>query len=162
MLHLLDANVLIDANRDYYPISHVAPFWRWLEDAARATKVAVPLEIYEEVKAGSDDLATWIKQPSIKGTLVLNETISATHLNRVLSDGYAPDLTDSEIEGLGRDPFIVAYALVDTANRVVVTTEVSKPRATRQNRRLPDVCADLGVRCVNTFQLIRALDFRLP
>lgn len=30
MLYLLDANVLIDANRDYYPISRVPEFWDWL------------------------------------------------------------------------------------------------------------------------------------
>ena len=30
MINLLDANVLIDANRDYYPIERVPEFWEWL------------------------------------------------------------------------------------------------------------------------------------
>jgi len=30
MLYLLDANVLIDANRDYYPIARIPEFWEWL------------------------------------------------------------------------------------------------------------------------------------
>ena len=30
VLYLLDANVLIDANRDYYPIHRVPEFWDWL------------------------------------------------------------------------------------------------------------------------------------
>ena len=30
MLYLLDANVLIDANRDYYQIERVPEFWEWL------------------------------------------------------------------------------------------------------------------------------------
>ena len=30
MLYLLDSNVLIDANRDYYPIERVPEFWDWL------------------------------------------------------------------------------------------------------------------------------------
>lgn len=30
MLHILDANILIDANRDYYPMDRVPEFWEWL------------------------------------------------------------------------------------------------------------------------------------
>jgi len=30
MLYLLDANTLIDAKRDYYPIDRVPEFWSWL------------------------------------------------------------------------------------------------------------------------------------
>ncbi len=30
MLYLLDANVLIDADRDYYPIDRVPEFWDWI------------------------------------------------------------------------------------------------------------------------------------
>ncbi|MCY4508918.1 MAG: DUF4411 family protein [Acidobacteria bacterium] len=33
MLYLLDANVLIDAHRDYYPLGRVPEFWDWLIDA---------------------------------------------------------------------------------------------------------------------------------
>jgi hypothetical protein len=29
-LHLLDADVLIRAHEDYYPVDRVAPFWAWL------------------------------------------------------------------------------------------------------------------------------------
>ena len=48
MLHLLDANVLIDANRDYYPISRVPEFWEWLTHVAEKGKTKVPVEIYDE------------------------------------------------------------------------------------------------------------------
>lgn len=30
MLYLLDANTLIDANRDYYGLDSVPQFWEWL------------------------------------------------------------------------------------------------------------------------------------
>lgn len=29
-LYLLDANILIDANRDYYPVEAVPEYWAWL------------------------------------------------------------------------------------------------------------------------------------
>ena len=72
---------------------------------------------------------------------------------------YAPDLTDDELEAIGRDPFLIAHALADPGSRCVVTTEVSKRRLQRQNRRIPDVCADVGVQCCDTFTMLRALRF---
>lgn len=61
---------------------------------------------------------------------------------------------------MGRDPFLLAYALTDPANRTIVTTEVSKPKKQRANRKIPDVGRDLGIRCINNFQLLRELDFK--
>ena len=49
VLYLLDANVLIDANRDYYPIARVPEFWDWLLEMGRLGRIKIPLEIYEEV-----------------------------------------------------------------------------------------------------------------
>ena len=46
---------------------------------------------------------------------------------RSVLKAYAPDLDDSEVEQIGRDPFLISYGLVDTASRVVVSNEVSKP-----------------------------------
>jgi hypothetical protein len=42
----------------------------------------------------------------------------------------------------------------------VVTTEVSKPSAKRQNRHVPDVCRSLGVQSCGPFQLNKDLGFR--
>jgi Domain of unknown function (DUF4411) len=76
-----------------------------------------------------------------------------------LDEGYAPDLTDDEILKIGRDPFLVAYALRNPAIRVVVTTESSKPSRRGANRHVPDVCGDLGVGSCNTFEMTRRLNF---
>lgn len=54
MLYLLDANVLIDANRDYYPLDRVPEFWEWLEHQGRAGAAAVCREISAELV---DDMA---------------------------------------------------------------------------------------------------------
>ena len=78
---------------------------------------------------------------------------------RVIDEGYAADLTDDEVEKIGRDPFIIAYALSDPGEMCVVTTEVSRPTRQRANRHLPDVCADFGIDCCNTFEFVRRLNF---
>ena len=158
MLYLLDANVLIDADRDYYPIDRVSEFWDWLLDNANAGRLKVPLEMYEEVVAGAGVLPDWLTNN--RASMVLDEDVDPQIVNLVIAEGYANDLTDVEIEKLGRDPFLIAYALTDPGCHCVVTTEVSRPSRIRANRHIPDVCSDLGITCIDTFRLIRELDFR--
>jgi len=62
----MDANLLIDANRDYYPIDRVPEFWNWLEYMGNNGRVALVTEIYREIAKGSDDLSEWIKTPQMK------------------------------------------------------------------------------------------------
>ena len=158
MLYLLDANVFIDANRDYYPLARVPEFWEWLVDRASGHHVKIPLEMYEEILAGKeDDLTCWLKDN--RDVLLLDEHVNETLVARVTCQGYAPNLSDEEIERVGRDPFLIAYALGDPRRRTVVTTEVSKPKKRRANRHIPDVCDDFHVPHCNTYQFIEALDF---
>ena len=158
MLYLLDANVLIDASRDYYPFRRVPEFWDWLIDRATQGQVKIPLEIFEEILAGrDDDLTRWLNDN--RDALLLDENVEETLVARVTNQGYAPGLTEEEVERVGRDPFLIAYALGDPDQRTVVTTEVSKPKKQRANRHIPDVCDDLDVLHCNTYQFIEDLDF---
>ena len=157
MLYLLDANVLIDAARDYYPIDRVPQFWDWLVYMGERCQVKVPQEVYDKVIDANDDLAVWLKNN--KNILLLDEDVDTEKLNMVMNKGYADDLTDNEIEQLNEDPFLIAYALVDSRNRCVVTTERPRPSKQGANRHIPDVCKDFDVCCHDTFQLVRELNF---
>jgi Domain of unknown function (DUF4411) len=164
MLYLLDANTLITANNLYYPLDSVPEFWEWMQHVAAKDLVKMPLEIYEEIKDGPDEekdpLFAWIQGPEVKDALLLPEVVDPDLVRAAISVGYAADLNDTEIEELGRDPFLVAYAMADPANRVVVTAETSAPRKQRANRKVPDVCITMGVRWCNPFELNRSLGFR--
>ncbi|HTS25518.1 MAG TPA: DUF4411 family protein [Bryobacteraceae bacterium] len=160
MLHLFDANVLITASNTYYPIDQIPEFWDWIDHQAANDRIKLPVEILEEVLAGSkkeDPLLAWMTDH--KDVLRLKETVDPTLVNKVVTEGYAPDLTDDELEEIGRDPFLIAYALAQPNDRCVVTVEVSAPGKQRQNRRVPDVCNTFGVKCQNPFQVYRSLGF---
>lgn len=161
MLYLLDANILITACNTYYPLDQVPEFWSWLQQNAADGHVKIPREVMEEIEEGRDDdpLKGWVSNDENKGALLLEEIVDATLVQQVVIVGYAPDLTDDELEKIGRDPFLIAYALVNTAERCVVTTEVSRPSAQRQNRKIPDVCAAAGVQCIGPFALNKTLGF---
>ena len=110
-------------------------------------------------------LATWrelVTEKCDRGKLrshCLGEAVERPLVAEVTDRGYAADLTDDEVVKIGRDPFLVAYALRDSSDRCVVTTEVSRPGRQRANRHIPDVCEDFNVNCCDTFEFLDDLDF---
>lgn len=160
MLYLLDANVLITAHNRYYPIDQVPEFWSWLHHQGLSGHVKIAVEILDEILEGHDDaLLGWLRNDANRAALLLDEVVSPELVRRVVTEGYAADLTDDEIEKLGRDPFLISYAL-GRGDRCVVTTEVSRPAKQRQNRKIPDVCDTLNVRWCGPFELNKQLGFR--
>ena len=159
MLYLLDANTLIDAKRNYYQIDRVPEFWEWLIYRGRQKTIKIPLEIYEEFSDSKDRHAVWADQEETKEALLFKEEMDRSLVNKVVYEGYTPDPTDEDIRKVGRDPILISYALRDIENRIIVTTEVSKPKKKGANRKIPDVCQYFGIRCINTFRMIDELDF---
>jgi hypothetical protein len=164
MLYLLDTSVLITARNTYYPLDAVPEFWSWLVHMGTTGRIKIPVEIHEEVKDGGTDekdlLYGWVSDDAVKAALLLQEEVDPALVDRVVREGYADNMTDDEIELIGRDPFLIAYALASASDRCVVTTEVSKPSRRGHNRHIPDVCATMGVQCCDTFAMLRALSFR--
>jgi hypothetical protein len=162
VVYLLDANILITASNTYYAHDRVPEFWTWLQHKGTSGNIKVPLEVYEEILEGrkkDDPLLDWVKNDTAKASLLLEERCDPDKVRRVVRDGYSNDLTDDEIEKLGRDPFLISYGL-DQPDRCIVTTEVSKPSRERHNRHIPDVCTTLRVNCCGPWDLNKALGFK--
>ncbi len=158
MLYLLDANVRIVAS-NYYPLDLLPNYWDWLAPQAKSGAVKVPLEIYQEIADRKSDLLShWIRQVSVKKDLLLEEEVDPNSLKRVLK-AYARDLTDVELEKMGADPFLIAYGLNDP-NRAIVTKELPKPSRIRANKKIPDICNDLGIIWMDDIKLYRTLKIK--
>jgi len=161
VLYLLDANVLITAGSGLFQLDRVPQFWSWLERMGTEGRISVPIEIWEEFKDGQDLLGTWARTRRVGAALILHEEAQPNLVNEVIARGYAPDLDDTEIAEVGRDPFLISAAYRAPERRVVVTGEASKPSQRRGRRHVPDVCEDLGIRWTNLVGLINELDFRV-
>lgn len=174
LLYLLDTSVLIDAKNKYYPLERIPQFWTWLIHQSRTGNVKLPPQVIAEIlgqdspeEVPLDDLAKWVEDNI--SVLELSEEDISEVLSRTYERGYGTTLTEiTAVDPLSEaaDPFLIAYALLNPEGRRVVTMEraqsightLPKPR----NRRIPLVCDLLGVTCVDTFSLIRELDFRIP
>jgi hypothetical protein len=87
MVYLLDANILITASNDYYPVDQVPEFWDWLQHRATSGFVKIPMEIMEQIKAGrleNDPLLDWLQQDENADALQLEETVDARLCSRFL------------------------------------------------------------------------------
>ena len=117
MLYLLDANTLIDANRDYYPIRRIPEFWDWLIFHGQEERIKIPCEIYEEFKdkkdskGNEDQLSVWAKQNHVKDALLFSEEPEQKLVSKIVYSGYVSDPTDIDIQKLGRDPILLSYAM---------------------------------------------------
>lgn len=156
VLYLLDADVLIRANGIYYRPNRFPTFWSWLAHVGAEGGVKVPREQYEEITIGSGELVDWLKDA--KEALLFDEEADPTLVGEVTLNGYG-ELDENGLEKVGRDPFLISYGYADKTGRTIVTLEVSAPSKQGANRKIPDVCTDLGVDCCDLFEFIEALDF---
>jgi hypothetical protein len=76
-LYLLDANVIIRAHEDYYPVERIPKFWSWMLDMAADNTVKMPRLIFNEITPSVGPLAEWIKQPHVREVMILDEPIDA-------------------------------------------------------------------------------------
>ena len=167
-LYLLDSNVLIAANAAYYQVGRIPHFWAWIASLARRNQLKIPQVIYDEITPSRRDTSFlgWLKTNAQDLTLAESHTRST--LERVLRQGYGfaeSDIAAGDSAEMENDALLVALAL-SSNTRCVVTLEGRQRAFTAlpnpANRRIPLVCDLLGVRCIDTFDLIRELDFRIP
>ena len=163
MVYLIDANVLITAANVHYPIDVFPVFWDWLEYQIVHGRIRMPREIFDEVKDGGDDeevdlLFAWIQREHLKEALVLEEEADVDIVQSIMAASYSP-LNDIQLEQIGQDPFLVAYAKADEDDRCVVTYEKPAPHTAPQNRKVPDACATAGVRWCDPMRMLRDLGF---
>lgn len=174
MLYLLDANVLITAHDDYYPIDRIPPFWEWIIANAKQGRIKMPFEMIAEIKAGQpkresanldDELLRWLRKNKHEKDLLLDASADQVAVTRVFKEGYElPTPSLDELNKIRKDPLLISYALAGQGT-TIVTLEAKQENATdemkKHKRKIPFVCRKLGLRCIDTFDLIRELDFRI-
>ena len=158
MLYLVDASVIITAHNTYYGLSRVPEFWDWLRHNGEEGNIKLPKDIYEEVENGNDELADWMSEEENKTALQLVESHDPTHLQIILEQ-YGDNLSEDDLILMGKDPFLIAAALFEVDQRIVVTSEVHKRSVRGARRHIPNICEDVGVKWINPVQLLSDLNF---
>ena len=152
MSYLLDANVFIQAKNLHYGFDFCPAFWEWLVEQNTSERVFSIDKVADEIAAGDDDLQAWA-QNRRAGFFLMTDANVVAQLGKVSEWANSQNYNQGAINRFlqAADYYLVAHAL---ANKfVVVTHEV---RANSNNKiKLPNVCAGLGLQCMNPYEMLR-------
>lgn len=153
MAYLLDSDVFIQASNLHYQFAFCSAFWDWLDrEHAAGTILSIDRVLteiregqYGELKPWAEARSSWfVKSADVKTHECL------TRLGLWISKNY--DEAGYQKFLAGADFVLVGYALAH--NHVLVTQETTRGGKTKT--KLPNACDAMGVKCINTWELLKA------
>ena len=152
MTYLLDANIFIEAKNRHYGFDFCPAFWEWLVEQNTSKQVFSIDKVADEIAAGDDDLKAWAQKQGAGFFLRTDENVTA-QFGKVSewagSQNYEPVAINTFLQVA--DYYLVAHAL---AGKLVVVTHGIPSDSTRRIK-LPNICAGLGLRCMNPYEMLR-------
>ncbi len=152
-IYVFDANVFIDANNIFYDMNVFPAFWDWLILQNQRGNIVSIDKIFEELCEKEDNLAEWARQRD-DNFFVASGSVVVKKYSHVSSWANASNYTRAAIHEFlddAADSWLIAHALA--SGYIVVTHEV--PGSDNEKIKIPDVCADLRVKCMNLFDMLR-------
>ena len=158
MKYLLDSNTYIQAKNFYYGMDICPAYWDWLDQQFQLGTVASVDMIAKELKDGNDELAQWVKdrpEHFINNDDDETQSVFTEIVQAVVAGDYNPANRDNFLAKA--DPWIIAKA--KTIGATVVTNESLAVQNTKKVK-VPNICHQFDVPCLNTFQFLRELEAR--
>ena len=158
MKYLLDSNTYIQAKNFYYGMDICPAYWDWLDQQFQLGTVASVDMIAKELKDGNDELAQWVKdrpEHFINNDDDETQSVFTEIVQAVVAGDYNPANRDNFLAKA--DPWIIAKA--KTIGATVVTNESLAVQNTKKVK-VPNICRQFDVPCLNTFQFLRELEAR--
>jgi hypothetical protein len=155
----MDANVLIQASKGPYKFDRVPQFWTFISEQLELGNVRSPKMVYDELTDGNDHLAQWCKQR--RKSLCVGATKEIQKLYGEIANHVHGNYAAAKAHEFlrGADGWVIAYAMDMGTSGIVVTQESTRHRQAKV--KVPTVCSEFDVKCVNTYDMLEALDFRI-
>ncbi len=139
--YVIDANVLIDLSV-WHPFEYSSSFWSQLETALLQKKFILLDVIVDEVKFYNTDLSNWLKKQKRNG-LVIRISDEVREKAADINNQYK--MIDENTGNSQVDAYLVAYTSLN--NLSIFTRESPRKNAT-DLYKIPDVCKELGIKCI--------------
>jgi hypothetical protein len=160
-VYVVDSNFFIQAHRTTYPLDIAFGFWAKVQQLANSGIIISIDKVKAELYDKNDALEAWCRTSLppdfFKSTAEYMDeyaTVIAWAVSR--RQHYLTNALNEFLEAEEADAFLIAYCLSDTANRIIVTQEISDPL--RKNKiKIPDCCDAIGVTYTNTIGMFRQL-----
>lgn len=166
--YLFDANNFITSKNTFYGFDIAPTFWTKTNELAEKKNFSIIDRIYDELvfenkkkPANEDELSKWIRT-EYKGTVLStkdNKVVNAYAqvIQKMTQDvpynsHYRNSAKSRFAESNNADAWLVAYAIA--YNFTVVTFEKYEPSG-KKNIKIPVVCREFGVECINLYEFMR-------
>ena len=154
-IYIVDSCSLIDLLR-MNPMDIYESVWRRIELSVRRGLIISHEEVMRELAGKDDELTEWTKR-----NRRMFKQLTPSQVNKVVEiQRDYPKLVDSDKEAPEADPFLIALALEDDAQRTIVPTErkmvvvtEEKPKPGKVN--IPYVCQEYGIECIGVLEMFR-------
>ena len=147
MTYSVDTSALMDGWIRYYPKDVFPRIWDAIDELINQEILIASSEVLRELEKQEDELTAWALDR--KHMFIPIDDDIQVAISEILRD--YPRLVDTRRDRSSGDPWVIALARV--RNCSVLTGERSTSKLEKPN--IPDVCVDLGIRCVNMLQLFR-------
>lgn len=147
MAYSIDTSAFLDAWVRFYPPDVFPGVWEQMDRAGKDSTLKASDEVLRELGKKDDGAHDWVKART-EMIVQLNPEIER-HVQEIM--GRYPRLVDSKKGRSVGDPFVIAVARA--RNLTVITGETASGRI--DVPRIPDVCNDLGIRCVRVLDFFR-------
>ena len=162
-IYILDTSVLIQAHRVYYSFDIAPAFWNFLIESVKTDKIVSVDRVNDEILKGNDELADWVRNDfsfAFENTkddsdVLINYSKLMKWANK--STQFIQAAKDEFARADNADAWTIAYA--STHNCVLVTQEVLNNNI-RRKIPIPNVCVAFDVKYIDTFTLLRELNFK--
>ena len=166
-MYLLDANIYINFYDRYYKREYFPSFWEKLPEILN-TYVIIPSIVVSETYHDSS-FKEWLEENYTTDLLQHEEYVDnwASIIEHVSSYGYYKKEALNSERGWAQyriaDPWIIAIA--KEGNHTIVTEELRNPNLNSntpsRNAKIPDVCDQLGIRCIDMNSFFREINLRV-
>jgi hypothetical protein len=147
----LDADVYIQNANGPYTLRRVPEFWAFLSREAKAGRICSPKIVFDEVTDGNDELAEWMRIRKADGFCIKASRQVQGEFGKIANHVYTKYNNAQSAEFLkGGDGWVIAHAM--NADEIVVTQEST--RKVTAKVKVPTVCSEMGVKCINTYQML--------
>jgi hypothetical protein len=163
-VYVVDSNFFIQAHRANYPLDIASSFWEKIKQLADEEKIISIDKVKKEIFDHQDELKQWCEYNLPKDFFRDTQEIVAYYGQVVIwanskSSHYSPNALAEFLGADEADAWLIAYALADKKNRIIVTHERSQPEIKRKIK-IPEACKPFDIVFVNTIEMLRQLGER--
>lgn len=162
MKYLIDSNCFIEPHRGVCPMDVAVSFWNKMKELTSQKDVYILDRVKGELTEWENDLKKWIVANVGNKNLVKFENPISVRKFREVNDWainnkkYTYSAKEKFMDTTRADIYLVSYAATDPKEWTVVSQERPAPQRSTEIK-LPDVCAQFGVKCILFMDMFREM-----